>query len=397
MICLFATSFPPLVGYSSIVTMSGYVYGFVYGFIYAFTGAMAGSIVCFYFCRRWFKGQVRKLMAQNKTLKSVVRTVEKRGFRLLVLIRLAPYPFNVMNAILSATHIPLTTFITATAISLVKLTLHVYIGSTLSTLTEDDDEDETDPNKDRKAHGKRLKIAMMVMGVILGIGVGLYVWAVAKREIAITEAARLERHRQRRRANGGNRSQSSYDHDRIGGAGGNGIELNEQQGYIPDVDLTSRDSIDGFFSGAGNERSGGRGQDLSDARYFVGGAGSRDHYQEDYEDDGDHEGNSLFGTNRVWHQQQQQQQEQSWRNVGAGDNNIEYSDSDPSDYSDDSDFERDDDDLERGLELSLGRDRDGVEEEEEEEALDFSAHHDEFVESPWHDEENNDKALLNKI
>ncbi|KAK5807950.1 snare associated Golgi protein-domain-containing protein, partial [Linnemannia elongata] len=183
MFCLFATSFPPVVGYSSIVTMSGYVYGFVFGFVIAFTGAMAGSIVCFYFCRRWFKAQVRKLMSKNKSLKGVVRTVEKRGFRLLVLIRLAPYPFNVMNAILSATHIPLSTYIVATAISLIKLTLHVYIGSTLSTLTGGDG-DDTDPKKDPNNHGKRVKILMMVMGIILGIGVGAYVWAVAKREIA---------------------------------------------------------------------------------------------------------------------------------------------------------------------------------------------------------------------
>ncbi|KAI7819214.1 snare associated Golgi protein-domain-containing protein, partial [Gamsiella multidivaricata] len=179
MICLFATSFPPVIGYSSIVTMSGYVYGFVFGFIIAFSSALAGSIACFYLCRKRFKAHVRKLMAKNKSLKSVVRTVERRGFRLLVLIRLAPYPYNIMNALLSATHIPLHTFALATAISLIKLTLHVYIGSTLSSLTGDDDPDE--PNK---GHGKKVKVFVMIVGIILGIGVGAYVWMVAKREIA---------------------------------------------------------------------------------------------------------------------------------------------------------------------------------------------------------------------
>ncbi|KAG0279871.1 hypothetical protein BGZ96_001797 [Linnemannia gamsii] len=381
---MFATSFPPIVGYSSIVTMSGYVYGFVFGFIIAFTGAMAGSIVCFYFCRRWFKTQVRKLLAKNKSLKGVVRTVEKRGFRLLVLIRLAPYPFNIMNAILSATHIPISTYILATAISLIKLTLHVYIGSTLSTLTGGD-EDDTDPEKDPNNHGKRVKVFLLVTGIILGIGVGLYVWAVAKREIAITEAARMERRQRRRRsgARGGRSAGAPYNRDI--NEGGGGIELSSQRdGYIPDVDLTNRDL----------------GQDLSDANHFVGGAGNEGDQYRDYDDDGDHEGNSLFGiTGRS-------QQQGDWRNVGAAagagaGHTDSLSDSDESDYFDDSEDEDEDGgDLERGLglefDLNGDRGRGGHDygdanrfgdEEDEDEALDFSAHHAGLTDSPWQDEE----------
>ncbi|KAF9904258.1 hypothetical protein EC991_002916 [Linnemannia zychae] len=398
MFCLFATSFPPMIGYSSIVTMSGYVYGFVYGFLYAFMGAMAGAIVCFYFCRRWFKAQVRKLMAKNKSLKGVVRTVEKRGFRLLVLIRLAPYPYNVMNAILSATHIPLSTFTAATAMSLIKLTLHVYIGSTLSTLTGGDGDDK-DPNKDAN-NGKRVKVFLMVTGVILGVGVGAYVWAIAKREIAITEAARMERRRRRRGSRRHGRSAATFTGD---GSGTGGIELNDQQGYIPDVDLTSRDSVDMFRSEATTGRGEG-GQDLSDINYFVGGAGE-DRYQ-DYEDDGDHEGNSLFGT--AGRPQQQQGRGGDWRNVGAaggaGADADSSTDSDESDYFDDSD---DDDeyedgvdgergDLERGFGLSLAlegdRDRAGGFGSHDfgddgNEALDFSAHHTGLSDSPWGDDD----------
>lgn len=404
MFCLFATSFPPVVGYSSIVTMSGYVYGFVFGFVIAFTGAMAGSIVCFYFCRRWFKAQVRKLMSKNKSLKGVVRTVEKRGFRLLVLIRLAPYPFNVMNAILSATHIPLSTYIVATAISLIKLTLHVYIGSTLSTLTGGDG-DDTDPEKDPNNHGKRVKILMMVMGIILGIGVGAYVWAVAKREIAITEAARMER--RQRRSRGGRRGGRGLSANDADGNGGSGIELNNQHGgFVPNVDLTNRDSVDGFFSGTASGRR-EEGHDLSDANYFVGGGGNGSSQYHDYEDDGDHEGNSLFGTGGR-SQQQRQQQQGDRRNVGAAGasaGHTDYStDSDESDYFDDSEDEEDEEgDLERGYGLGLdlnGDDRtggrggsDGYREdnggfgEGEDDALDFSAHHAGLVDSPWRDDD----------
>ncbi|KAF9356259.1 Transmembrane protein 64 [Mortierella sp. NVP85] len=186
----------------------GYVYGFGFGLFIAYTSAFLGSITCFYLCRRWFKSQVRDLMAKKQSMKSVVKAVEKRGFKLMLLIRLAPYPFNVINALLSATHIPLSTFAIATAISLLKLALHVYIGSTLSSLAivpptttpEDDDSngDTTDTPVDGNSHGRTVKIVVMVISMILGVVVGAYVWIVAKREIEASEGNRVERRRRKR-------------------------------------------------------------------------------------------------------------------------------------------------------------------------------------------------------
>ncbi|GJJ78139.1 hypothetical protein EMPS_10498 [Entomortierella parvispora] len=214
MVCLFFTAFPPIFGYSSLVTMSGYVYGFKFGLFIAYTSALLGSIACFYLCRKWFKVQVRALMAKKPSMKSVVKAVEKRGFRLMILIRLAPYPFNVMNALLSTTHIPLSTYTLATALSLSKLALHVYIGSTLSSLAAlppalpslppmDGDQGENTPETalpgtEGDSHGRNLKIVVMVISMTLGIAVGAYVWLVAKREIEASEGIRIERRRKRR-------------------------------------------------------------------------------------------------------------------------------------------------------------------------------------------------------
>ncbi|KAI1316045.1 hypothetical protein EDD11_010509 [Mortierella claussenii] len=416
MLCLFATSFPPIIGYSSIVTMSGYVYGFLFGFVIAFSGALAGGIVCFFFCRKWFKPQVRKLMAKNKSLKSVVRTVEKRGFRLLVLIRLAPYPYNIMNALLSATHIPLLTFALATGLSLLKLTLHVYIGSTLSSLTEGDDDDNTknpdgtpkDPDVD---HGsKRLKFVFMILGIIFGIGIGAYVWWVARQEVAITEAARIQRRRKRRQqslrhaldeADAAAASTGNFGREhRLGRGGGgevDGIELNEQgrgSSYIPGLDLTSRDVLEHPSNLVGGWRSGDH----------SGTAG----YADDEDEDGQ-EDQSLFrplGGRFGRHQQRGPNHGDEWRNVGA---NVDSA-TDSEDDDDDSDFTDDDgdddDDLEQdhgyrdqgqGLDHAEGgygyRDGDGIEQQPqqfEEPALDFSAHHAGLMDSPWQDNDEED-------
>ncbi|KAF9896588.1 hypothetical protein BX616_007162, partial [Lobosporangium transversale] len=353
-----------------------YVYGFVFGFVIAFSGALAGGIVCFYFCRRWFKPQVRKLMAKNKSLKSVVRTVENKGFRLLVLIRLAPYPFNVMNALLSATHIPLHTYTLATAISLVKLTLHVYIGSTLSSLTEgDDDEKNPDgtPKDPSSGHGKKLKVIIMIFGIILGIGVGAYVWLVAKREIAMSEATRAERRRRRRRQQrqqGQRRINVNDDNNNRGG-----IELSEHN-RLPNIDLTN-----------GNAPT-----NTSD---FVGGLHGSSRYAD--EDEDGHEDQFLFGGSggrglglgiRPAHTPRE-----DWRNSTNENSSTDSEDDDRFDFLDDSDDSDEDQDLydaERGYGYSnISEDIEG---DHEEPALDFSAHHDGHIESPWQEDGEEDGA-----
>ncbi|KAG0025367.1 hypothetical protein BGZ82_010064 [Podila clonocystis] len=179
---------------------------------------------------RWFKAQARNLINKNQSLKSVVRTVEKRGFKLLFLIRLAPYPYNVLNLALSLTHIPITTFAAATALSLLKLSLHVYIGSTLSTLTTPpptDGENTPDPN----AGSKPLRIFVLVAGIILGVIVGAYIGLLAKREIDQSESARLDRLRRRRARQRRNEAFGSLDaRDGHEGSGD----------YVPSVDLTNQ-------------------------------------------------------------------------------------------------------------------------------------------------------------
>ncbi|KAG0033826.1 hypothetical protein BGZ81_007156 [Podila clonocystis] len=143
---------------------------------------------------------------------------------------LAPYPYNVLNLALSLTHIPITTFAAATALSLLKLSLHVYIGSTLSTLTTPpptDGENTPDPN----ARSKPLRIFVLVAGIILGVIVGAYVGLLAKREIDQSESARLDRLRRRRARQRRNEAFGSLDaRDGHEGSGD----------YVPSVDLTNQ-------------------------------------------------------------------------------------------------------------------------------------------------------------
>jgi hypothetical protein len=133
-----------------------------------------------------------------------------------------------MNALLSATHIPFPSFAIATGLSLFKLTLHVYIGSTLSSLAGGGGDNDGDNPKDPKEeHGQKLKIVVMVFSILLGIGVGVYVWLVASREVEKAEATRIERRHRRRQEL--SRRRLGLDSDTSNETGnGNGIELSEQ-------------------------------------------------------------------------------------------------------------------------------------------------------------------------
>ncbi|KAI9289534.1 snare associated Golgi protein-domain-containing protein [Umbelopsis sp. AD052] len=178
---IFLSAFPPMIGYGTYQTLSGFTFGFWRGFPLSYFGALAGSVTCFYLSRRWLKKRVTKMMSKYPRLEAVVHAVEKKGFKLFVLIRLAPYPFNIMNVMFSATNIPLTHYALGTAISLVKIAIHVYIGATLPSfakhiLGEDDDEPMDTATE-------VFRYTAMALGSILAFGVMIYVYFVAKRAV----------------------------------------------------------------------------------------------------------------------------------------------------------------------------------------------------------------------
>ncbi|KAF9410839.1 hypothetical protein BGZ94_001518 [Podila epigama] len=257
-------------------------------------------MACFFCCRRWFKAQARRMISKNQNLKAIVRTVEKRGFKLLFMIRLAPYPYNILNLALSLTHIPISTYAGATALSLLKLSLHVYIGSTLSTLTSKpspptDGDKHPDPIPDPNAKSKPLRIFVLVAGIIVGIIVGAYVGLLAKREIDLSESARMEQRLQRMRMRRRRRREREWrarmeqeDATETDGARRGVTNDWQNQGvagldhHVPSVDLTNQ----------GQYRS--RGSD------YVGGLYFDDEDDEDEDHGREHQMLFQQGRDRGW-------------------------------------------------------------------------------------------------
>ena len=81
--------------------------------------------------RTFFRASISRWLNCTITIKRVVRAIEKRP-KLLFLIRLAPYPYNVMNCLLAASpSLTLRTYTACTALSLFKVIIHTSIGSSI--------------------------------------------------------------------------------------------------------------------------------------------------------------------------------------------------------------------------------------------------------------------------
>ncbi|KAI8055682.1 hypothetical protein BDF22DRAFT_740977 [Syncephalis plumigaleata] len=144
LICL--TGFPFMPGYSTLVTMSGFVFGVPLGFLTAF-------MLCI--CRRWARNYTEKLAASSRHLSAVLHAVERRGWKLLLLIRVAPYLQSAKCFVVHDGYL-----IPANLVSLVDAFQHPSAG----------------------------KIALATVGGLVGAGITIYLYIVARRAVAEDEA-----------------------------------------------------------------------------------------------------------------------------------------------------------------------------------------------------------------
>ncbi|CAG8467706.1 6664_t:CDS:1, partial [Cetraspora pellucida] len=99
--------------------------------------------------------------------------------------------------LLSATHLSLPTFIAATALSLFKLMIHVWIGTKISSfsafsthlgLISDEIDNTTKPSLSKNDNFVRsFHFILMLCSIAIAIGIIIYVWILAKRVIKEVE------------------------------------------------------------------------------------------------------------------------------------------------------------------------------------------------------------------
>jgi len=165
----FICSFPPIIGYSTTVTIAGFVYGFPNGWFIVASATILGSTASFIASRTVLAKYVHAWVGKDKRFEALALTLKHDGLKILCMIRLCPLPYSLSNAALSTfpTVHPLS-FMLATTIASPKLLVHVFIGSRLASIAKDGGKME--------AGTKAINYASIILGSILGAAVGYYIY-----------------------------------------------------------------------------------------------------------------------------------------------------------------------------------------------------------------------------
>lgn len=163
--------------YSTLVILSGYTFGAWTGAVLSYLASLIGAVIVFAISRAFFRQQISRWLSCTITIRRVVRVVEKRP-QLLFLIRLAPYPYNVMNCLLAASpSLTFRTYFMCTALSLFKLIIHTTIGASIHSFAEY--HVKPGAHDDNNNLGRYSSIA----GIALCVGVFIYISVITRRAV----------------------------------------------------------------------------------------------------------------------------------------------------------------------------------------------------------------------
>ncbi|KAI0370254.1 hypothetical protein BV20DRAFT_944369 [Pilatotrama ljubarskyi] len=182
---IFITTFPPVPLYSTLIILSGYTFGPWTGAIISYWASLAGALVVFTVSRAFFRASISRWLSCTITIKRVVRAIENNP-KLLFLIRLAPYPYNVMNCLLAASpSLTLRTYMLCTALSLPKLIIHTSIGSSIRSFASYHVSRPTDgasPAND-DFEGSALSHYSTIAGIVLCLAIFVYLSYITRKAV----------------------------------------------------------------------------------------------------------------------------------------------------------------------------------------------------------------------
>ncbi|KAI0036088.1 hypothetical protein K488DRAFT_10362, partial [Vararia minispora EC-137] len=183
---IFITTFPPLPLYSTLIVLSGYTFGALRGALISYFAALLGAIVVFLLSRHLLRDSITRWLSSIRSVKRVVRAIERRP-SLLFLIRLAPYPYNVMNCLLAASPtLSFRTYTLCTALSLAKVGIHTTVGASVRSFAQMHAQAAGAGDGQAQAQEQeqsQLGMYWTVVGIALCVGIVVYLGIVARRAV----------------------------------------------------------------------------------------------------------------------------------------------------------------------------------------------------------------------
>lgn len=124
---------------ASLITISaGFLFGFFPGILIANLGSTLGAAAMFLLGRFLFRNFVERQIEKSGFLKNFDTLMEKRGFKIVVLARLAIFmPYGLLNYAFSATRIHLRTFVLGSIFGMLPGSiLYILIGTSIESLSD---------------------------------------------------------------------------------------------------------------------------------------------------------------------------------------------------------------------------------------------------------------------
>ncbi|THY34815.1 hypothetical protein D6D01_01850 [Aureobasidium pullulans] len=259
----FLVSFPPLIGYSTCVTLAGFVYGVWKGWLIVASGTIIGSTASFLVSRTLLKSYVTRLTENDKRFAALALTLKHDGIKLLMMIRLCPLPYSLSNgAISTIPTVQWPQFMIATAAASPKLFLHVFVGSQLGRIADSGDKMD--------AKTKAISYLSIAIGLTAGLATGFIMYTKTKSRARELEAEEREAAIRGEAPDGDDFEEEGryeYSDDAMEREateairGDDGISLRSDQEYRDDFDDDADDAQDldkVFRHGDGDEEEGFR-------------------------------------------------------------------------------------------------------------------------------------------
>ena len=130
---LFYTLRPLILFPATILSiLGGVIFGYFWGIIFVFLGAMFSATIEFLMARYFCRNLVIGLVGESN-LSRIDKTIQKHGFRTVLLIRLIPnVAFDIQNFSLGLTNVKFKDYLFATLLGIVPVSFaYVYLGHSL--------------------------------------------------------------------------------------------------------------------------------------------------------------------------------------------------------------------------------------------------------------------------
>jgi len=150
--------------------------------VISYFAALSGALAVFIVSRTLYRDSICRWLECTTTIKRVVHAIEKCP-KLLFLIRLAPYPYNVMNCLLAASPtLTLKTYTICTALSLFKVIIHTSLGASIHSF-KDYHVAEPQDGAVGDTGANTVARTWTVVGIMLCIAIFIYLAVVARRAV----------------------------------------------------------------------------------------------------------------------------------------------------------------------------------------------------------------------